>query len=178
MTRERWNSEPDLKTRMDPVLQKEKGNWIQRHLSFKKKKRGGSTSGGGTGGEAPEGGEDSPKSPIPLEKDQRTSSSPLLSEEASAREDSLSACQQAMRRPSCIDGVVAVTIVPQLKRAPMGRNQLNKKNICTLSEEPPDLEPPTIMATDYDLEKETDSRLWGFLVVRRMILVDEENDSF
>ena len=151
MTRERWNSEPDLKTRMDPVLQKEKGNWIQRHLSFKKKKRGGSGSEGG--------GEDSPKSPIPLEQEQRTSSSPQLSEEAMARaDDSLSACQQAARRPSCLDGVV--TTVPQLRRAPAGagRSNHNKKRICALAEEPPDVEPPTILATDYDLEKEN-SRL-------------------
>ena len=142
-----------FKVRMDQALLKEQGNWIQRHLSFKKKKRGG---GGGRG----EQGELASTLDNSLEKEARTSSSPLLvcTSADEGEVDGQSALQKAAaRRPSCIDNVVSVSIVPRsvrAKKASEVENAAQNTHIKTLTEEPGDIEPPTILETDYDLEKD------------------------
>ena len=58
-----------------------------------------------------------------------------------------------MRRPSCIDGVVAVNILPRLRFGGGG-----KREFCAVSEEEPRLDPPTILKTDYD--EHEDNIIW------------------
>ena len=138
---------------MDQALLKEQGNRIQRHLSFKKKKRGG---GGGRG----EQGELASTLNSSLEKEARTFFSPLLvcTSADEGEVDGQSALQQAAaRRPSCIDNVVSVSIVPRsvrAKKASEVENAAQNTHKKTLTEESGDIEPPTILETDYDLEKD------------------------
>lgn len=146
----RWNSEPDLPSRKPKEKDKAQGNWIQRHLSFKKKKRNVLVSNESEDSETP-----SPESP--LRDDKRTSSSPILITtcDDSPQEESNT---PVYRRPSCIDNVVTVNIIPaKLKNRMAGGGGANtagdKKNFQALQEEP--LEPPTILETDFDKENQS-----------------------
>ena len=152
----RWNSEPDLPSRKQKVEQqkdKNQGNWIQRHLSFKKKKR--------TRLESTDSS-DSPSPDSPLSDSKRTSSSPILittcSDECEQKEQASIA---AYRRPSCIDGVVPLNFHKPPGRQGAGGGGGVKKGFCVnkgtsdmgaLQEE--EMEPPPkIVETDFDEER-------------------------
>jgi len=134
MTREKWSSEPDLWKRgrhkemtKDVKTGGAKG-WVSRHLSFKRKRTS----------------QKSDELSSSLDEDQRSTSSPQLTIEVSSPPGS----PKAIRRPSCIDGVVPLNIIPR---------RLAKKNIATISEGDDDedvtaSEPPTILKTDFDEE--------------------------
>ena len=126
MTKEKWNSEPDL------TRHKTRGNWIQRHLSFKKKKSKSET--------------DSPSMTSPLKKETRCSSSPLL---ATSPPPTPEQSPAVMRRPSCIDGVIPLNI-------PKRRVAGEARNWTPLVEECVPLQPPKILETDYDSERQPD----------------------
>ena len=114
------------------------GNWITRHLSFKRKGRGG----GGRGGslretcELTESGEMSP-----LSAEGRSNSSPLLT---CTTPSPPASPVPNMRRPSCIDGVVNVNIKKLKSKggAPF--------NIPIVEER--SRKPPRILQTDFDAE--------------------------
>ena len=144
----RWNSEPDLPSQKEK--DKVQGNWIQRHLSFKKKKRRNLSSNESEESESP-----SPESP--LRDDKRTSSSPILI--TTSCDDAPDDTQNApvYRRPSCVDNVVAVNIIPNRLKYRRGHGAGDgdggpKEKFDALVEEP--LAPPTILETDFDKEKE------------------------
>ena len=143
----RWNSEPDLPSRKQKVdQQKEKntGNWIQRHLSFKKKKRNRLESTDST---------DTPSPDSPLASDKRTSSSPILITTCDDEVDRVESAQAAAyRRPSCIDGVVPLSIF-QPKPAGGGvRLRGDRRNVMGALVED-EKEPPRIVQTDFDQER-------------------------
>ena len=142
----RWNSEPDLPSRKQKVEQqkdKNQGNWIQRHLSFKKKKRNRLESTDST---------DTPSPDSPLASDKRTSSSPILimCDDDGDRVETAQAA--AYRRPSCIDNVVPLSI---FKPKPPLRNRSAERQVmgALAEEEKDDKEPPKIVQTDFDEEK-------------------------
>ena len=131
LTRDKWSSEPDLvpSSRKSRDGDKVKGSWLSRHMSIKKKKRGQqlgtsspTVSETGKGGSAPE---------------LNFPSSPEVSRKTSA----------AMRRPSCFDHVVPVSIIPKLK-------------LCADDYGFPEeefgtrMDPPQILKTDFDSDLE------------------------
>lgn len=145
LTREKWSSEPDLqaaKKSRDRERNKS-GNWISRHLSFKRKgKRGG---GGGLGeGLGGDLGEKSGKNMNDIQEGARSLSSPILLTTESTPPTS----PVPQRRPSCIDGVVPISILPRLSK------RFEQAKVDSLSEEdqetPQIMEPPQITQTDMD----------------------------
>ena len=136
MSREKWNSEPDLMSRRSRSGDRGKGNWIQRHLSFKKKRNQ----------ESADSAEGSPTTNSPLAQENRCASSPLLvmPDDESPPQSPAS----AMRRPSCIDGVVAVNFMQKKG------THTQKFAMDVLCEENQPWETPVILQTDFDLEKE------------------------
>ncbi len=150
MSREKWSSEPDLhlhKTSQEPEKGKGK-NWISRHLSFKRKRRGG---GGGGGGKNEED-----EGLVPLTEGGRSNSSPILSITDFSTEPSPPSSPQPPRRPSCIDGVVAINIIPKYRAAKEAAKE-KSQNVNTVVEEEEEatkIEPPQILKTDFDEEND------------------------
>ncbi len=137
MSREKWSSEPELlRRKRSDKGDRATGNWISRHLSFKKKRPG-----------QQEDASMSPKEPV------RTTSSPMLL----TNEKTPPGSPAPMRRPSCIDGVVPINI-PKL-RFPAEKGG-RKTGMIPLSEEEshPQLEPPMILKTDFDEEKSKENQ--------------------
>lgn len=132
MTREKWSSEPDLTSHFRSSRRnKEGGNWLTRHLSFKRKgqRNQRETS------ERTESGEISP-----LSADGRSNSSPLLTCTTPSPPPSP---KPNMRRPSCIDGVVNVNIKSLRSKGGAPFN-------IPIVEEAPRKKPPQILQTDFD----------------------------
>ena len=141
----RWNSEPDLPSRKQKVEQqkdKHQGNWIQRHLSFKKKKRSRLESTDSS---------DSPSPDSPLANDKRTSSSPILITTGPEENHNEAAARAAHRRPSSIEGVVPLNIF-QNRRRPAAQAAGGEAPLMEALVED-EIEPPTIVETDYDAGK-------------------------
>ncbi|KAK2141281.1 hypothetical protein LSH36_1129g00056 [Paralvinella palmiformis] len=141
MSREKWKSEPDLiASTTRSTDSKDRGSWITRHLSMKRKKRG---HGAGS--------------------DDKNSSSPSIAETArggSAPELNLPCSPEperkgigSMRRPSCFENVVPVNIMPKLRMTNDVRRR-GEVGIAAISEEPPRMEPPKILETDFDNDME------------------------
>ncbi|KAI0213431.1 Ankyrin repeat domain-containing protein 33B [Lamellibrachia satsuma] len=136
LSKDKWSSEPDLAKTVTPTeTSRGGGSWIQRHLSFKKKK---ST------------GNESPSSPGSLQKATRCVSSPELAGTESPPSPNLRAAAVITRRPSCIDGVVPMSLAKCRRGGGVG-----VRTVCgsVVVEEAPVIEPPKITETDYDLER-------------------------
>ena len=133
LSREKWSSEPDLLSRKNKKeAEKPKGNWISRHLSFKRKKSGHRT-------EAPSINE--------MKESVRSSSTPLLyTTDCSSPPDS----PAVPRRPSCIDGVVATNIFPKLKSDGSGLMATYEDEVAQQGP------PPQILETDFDDDRPSD----------------------
>ena len=141
----RWNSEPDLPSRKQKVEQqkdKNQGNWIQRHLSFKKKKRDRLQSADSSASPSPDS---------PLANDKRTSSSPILITTAPDENPNDVARAAAHRRPSSIEGVVPLNILHN-RRRPAGQATGGESSLMEALVED-EMEPPTIVETDFDAER-------------------------
>ena len=134
MTREKWSSEPDLTSESRKQKhQAPSGNWLTRHLSFKRKGHRGQ---GGVG-KSSELGEMQP-----LSSEGRSNSSPLLTSTPPSPPSSPVA---TFRRPSCLEGVVQVNIK---KLKSKGGAPFN----IPIVEEAPRRKPPQILQTDFDEE--------------------------
>ena len=72
MSRDKWSSEPNLHDKVEK--DKNVGNWIQRHLSFKKK----GARGGASSSASAQQADTTPKMSEPLVEAARCASSPLL----------------------------------------------------------------------------------------------------
>jgi len=159
MSKEKWSSEPELlsrKHKAETEKPKKEGGWITRHLSFKRKK-------GSRMQEAPTISE--------MKEQGRCSSTPILvtTDCSTPPEEQTSS---AIRRPSCIDGVV-----PNINFSKYQRNIQKRSMVvieddvetevpCSTMEAPPPitiLEPPLLEADvqdsdvqDSDSDKEGD----------------------
>jgi len=122
-----------------------RGSWLQRHLSLKRGKKSGRNGGAGAaaGKSLDEGLESGMAS--------RSGSAPLLIT-VSSPPSTPGAAAKSFRRPSCVDGVVAVSIVPGPGAASAATAGKGRAAVIPEERQAP---PPQILATDFDLELET-----------------------
>jgi len=167
---DKWTSEPDLaagKTASSSSTADGKsrggGGWLQRHLSLKRKKSAVRTDAtkmsldeyGGSG-----------LTPI---GSQRCGSAPLLITISPVNSPPDTPVKQTYRRPSCIDGVVPVSIVAhhhsrqqqQQHGGAVGQRRLVREAGIIYEDADPvtPAPPPQILASDFDLGVENSRRI-------------------
>lgn len=148
MSKDKWSSEPDLAsshktTEEGDTKSRGGGSWIQRHLSLKRKKNAGDKKTSSTKGDF-----------ASVASTNRSGSAPLLITISPATSP-VSSTSRNFRRPSCIDGVVPVSIIPKLR---VTSDQLSSVGGVTLYEDRvcQPIQPPTITVAG-DSDTETDS---------------------
>jgi len=127
-----------------------RGSWLQRHLSLKRggSKKTGSRDGSGTTGKSLDEG---PSLDEGLSSSSQLSgSAPLLITISPVNSPPSTPGAKSFRRPSCVDGVVPVSIVPAVRPTNnAGRGRVSGTQVIYEEQHAP---PPQILATDFDLE--------------------------
>lgn len=158
LLQDKWTSEPDLaggRADSSKSSSTSRGSWLQRHLSLKRSsKKSAAGRGGTTAGKSLDEGLAS--------SSQRSGSAPLLITISPVNSPpSTPGGGKSLRRPSCVDGVVAVSIVPAAAAGPRGAGAGRAGCAAAAGGTPrviyeePQAPPPQILATDFDLELET-----------------------
>lgn len=161
MSKDKWSSEPELasrtKTADDAKSRRDGGgggNWIQRHLSLKRKSSKSSSAAGKKDGTGPASLHGESPSSSSVAATNRSGSAPLLitiSPAAGVGTTAGASNSRNFRRPSCLDGVVPVSIVPKLRVTSDRAAASSSSAAATLYED--GLPPPTItVAGDSDGE--------------------------
>jgi len=149
LLQDKWTSEPDLAggSRHEGSSKSSRGSWLQRHLSLKRggSKKAGRRDGSSTSGKSLDEGL--------AASSQLSGSAPLLITISPVNSPPSTPGVKSFRRPSCVDGVVPVSIIPATPRSEAARTGRSSGTQVIFEEQ--QAPPPQILATDFDLELET-----------------------
>jgi hypothetical protein len=173
---DKWTSEPDLAAGKSSGSDCKSrgtsggsgsGSWLQRHLSLKRKKPSIRTDSAGKATSLDEPG-------AGMDGSQRCGSAPLLYI-SPVNSPPTTPVKQTFRRPSCVDGVVPVSIVSQKQHQSRlhgggaggsgGRKLVREPGVIYEDDDdgggppPAPAPPPQILASDFDLGIENSRRI-------------------